>query len=274
MRILEQNRIEVNELEKAQKAPLSGFERQGRIHEWIEKEKRITVIQMCDYFNISGATARRDLEVLADQRRIKRVHGGAIPIQHAPPEKPLAERAATQAEEKRQIGRKTADLIKDGKTIFLGSGTTVHEVAKNLHYKKNLTVITNSLLVINELSTEKGISIIGIGGVLRKSEQSFIGHLTEQALAELRADKVIMGIRAISLDQGLTNDYLPETMTDRAIMAMGRELIIVADHTKCERISTVSVSPVESIHTLITTRETSNGFIQSLNRKGVKVLIA
>lgn len=135
-------------------------------------------------------------------------------------------------------------------------------------------MITNSLLVINELSTEKGITIIGIGGVLRKSEQSFIGHLTEQALAELRADKVIMGIRAISLDQGLTNDYLPETMTDRAIMAMGRKLMIVADHTKCERISTVFVSPIESIHTLITTRETSNGFIQSLNMKGVKVLIA
>ena len=61
---------------------------------------------------------------------------------------------------------------------------------------------------------------------MRQSENSFIGHITEQALAELRADMVIMGIRAISLDQGLTNDYLPETMTDRAIMGMGKEAFL------------------------------------------------
>ncbi len=261
-------------MEKSQKVPLSSIERQARIHEWIEKEKRITVVQMCANFNISGATARRDLAVLSGQGRAKRVHGGAIQIQQAPPEKPLSERAAAQAEEKRRIGRKTADLITDGKTIFLGSGTTVHEVAKNLRFKKNLTVITNSLLVINELSTEEGITIIGIGGMLRASEQSFIGHITEQALVELRADKVIMGIRAISLDRGLTNDYLPETMTDRAIMGMGRELIIVADHSKCERTSTVFVCPLESIHTLITTDKTSGKFVQALYERGVNTLMA
>jgi DeoR/GlpR family transcriptional regulator of sugar metabolism len=261
-------------LENVQKVPLSNFERQERICEWIEKKKRIAVAQICDYFNISEATARRDLELLSEQGRVQRVHGGAITLQKAPPEKPLLERSTAQSEEKRRIGRIAADLIADGKTIFLGSGTTVHEVAKNLHTKQNLTVITNSLLVINELADEVNITIISIGGILRKSEHSFIGHITEQALAELRADMVVMGIRAISLDQGLTNDYLPETMTDRAIMGMGKELIIVADQTKCERVSTVFVAPLENIHTLIITKEASNEFIQSLNERGVKVLLA
>ena len=259
---------------KSQTVPLSSVERQGRVHELIEKNKRITVIQICDHFNVSGATARRDLEILSEQGRIKRVHGGAIRIQQAPPEKPLLERSSAQADEKRRIGRKAAERVADGKTIFLGSGTTVLEVARNLHDKKRLTVITNSLLVINELAGEESITIINIGGILRKSEHSFIGHITEQALAELRADMVIMGIRAISLNQGLTNDYLPETMTDRAIMGMGEELVIVADHTKCERISTVFVAPIESVHTLITTREAPPEFIRSLARRGVNTLIA
>ncbi len=105
--------------------------------------------------------------------------------------------------------------------MFLGSGTTVLEVARNLRDRKNLTVITNSLPVLNMLAGIKEITVISLGGMLRESELSFIGHITEQALAEVRADKVIMGTRGVSLEHGLTNDYLQETLTDRAILKIG-----------------------------------------------------
>ena len=83
-----------------------------------------------------------------------------------------------------------------------------------------------------------------------------------------------MGIRAISLDQGLTNDYLQETMTDRAIMGMGKELIIVADHTSVTAYPQFLLAPLKGVDTLITTRETSETFLQSIKDRGIKVLLA
>jgi DeoR family transcriptional regulator of aga operon len=258
----------------AEKIYISGVERQEQIYALIENEQRISVAQICKSFGVSEATARRDLETLADLGRIQRVHGGAIRLRQAPPERPIFERSLVQAEEKRRIGLIAATLINDGETVFLGSGSTVYEIARKIHDKKDLTVVTNSLLVINELADKEDITIISIGGILRKSEQSFIGHIAEQALAELRADKVFMGIRAISLDQGLTNDYLPETMTDRAILDMGSQVIIVADYTKCERVSTAYVATLDKIDVLITTNETPQEFVHSLNEKGIQVLLA
>ncbi|MHC1783689.1 MAG: DeoR/GlpR family DNA-binding transcription regulator [Anaerolineaceae bacterium] len=253
---------------------ISSIERQEQICSLVENEKRITVAQISSKFGVSEATARRDLETLSDQGKVHRVHGGAIQLRYAPPEKPINERSTIQHEEKRRIGLVTANLIQDGETIFMGSGSTVYEVARNLHGKKDLTIITNSLLVVNELAEKPDFTIICVGGGLRKSEMSFIGHIAQQSLADLRADKVIMGIRAISLEQGLTNDYLPETMTDRTIMSIANELIVVADYTKCDRVATAFVAPIERVNTLVTTSETPSEFVETLIARGVNVLLA
>jgi DeoR/GlpR family transcriptional regulator of sugar metabolism len=110
--------------------------------------------------------------------------------------------------------------------------------------------------------------------MLRDSELSFIGHITEQALAELRPDKVIIGTRAISLDQGLTNDYLPETLTDRAILNAGRQTIIVADHTKFGVIATAYLAPLSAINVLVTDDQTEPAFIKSMRDRGIEVIVA
>ncbi len=83
-----------------------------------------------------------------------------------------------------------------------------------------------------------------------------------------------MGTRSVSLEHGLTNDYLPETMTDRAILKIGREVIVVADHTKCCRVSTAFLAPLTSMHTFITTQEADESFISALQELGVRVLLA
>ena len=191
--------------------------------------------QIVEQFSISEATARRDLESLASQGKAQRVHGGVIAVEQAPPELPILQREGEQADEKSMIGQAAAELVNDGETVFLGSGTTVLETAKNLRERKNLTVITNSLPVLNALAGIKEIIVVSLGGQLRESELSFIGHITEQALAEVRVDKVIMGARGLSLEHGLTNDYLQETLTDRAILKIGHEVILVADESSIVR---------------------------------------
>jgi DeoR/GlpR family transcriptional regulator of sugar metabolism len=251
---------------------LSGYERQQQLLQFIEQWQRVSVDQICNQFSVSKATARRDLEILARNGKVQRIHGGAIALHNAPPEPPFSLRSSEQTEEKRRIGQTAASLIADGETIFLGSGTTVLEVANHLRSHHRLTVITNSLLVLNVLTGIQDISIIGLGGMLRTSEMSFIGHITEQALAELRADKVILGIRAIDLEHGLTNDYLPETQTDRAILNIGRQVILVADHTKCERVATAFVAPLTAMDTFVTDVGTSPDFIAALTAQGVHVL--
>lgn len=253
---------------------LSNIERQEQIVQLIARQKRVTVNDLCDVFSISKATARRDLETLANQGRIQRVHGGAILVNKAPPELPILERQSDQAAEKERIGAATAALIHDHETIFLGSGTTVLEVARHL-IDRPLTVITNSLPVINLFaSAASPVQVIVIGGELRKSELSFIGHITENNLSEVYVDKVIIGVRAVNLEQGLTNDYFPETNTDRAIIKMGREVILVADHTKFGRVSTVLLAPLSSIHTIVSDQRLSNEMVNELGAMGIQLILA
>ena len=254
-------------------SPISNIERQQILLALLTSQQRITVPEICERFSVSEATARRDLELLAEQGLIQRVHGGAIAVRRATPESSILARKQEQAEDKSRIGRAAAALIGDGETIFMGSGTTVLEVARNLLERRNLTVITNSLPVLNQLAGQHGISVVALGGILRDSELSFIGHITEMALGEVNADRVIIGIRAISLENGLTNDYLPETMTDRAILRAGREVIIVADHTKCGLVSTAFVAPLTSVHKLVTDGHTPSQFISALKEQGVDVIV-
>src|SRR5687768_9343346 len=249
-------------------------ERQKQILSLLTRQQRLSVAEIVTQFAISEATARRDLETLASQGKAQRVHGGVIAVEQAPPELPILEREKEQEDEKTRIGRAAASLVGNNETVFLGSGTTVLEIARYLRDHKNLTVITNSLPVLNILAGQKDITVVSLGGMLRESELSFIGHITEQALVEVRADKVFMGTRGVSLEHGLTNDYLQETLTDRAILKSGREVIIVADHTKVNRVATVQLAPLSQMYTFVTDSKSDKKFVQALKRQDIQVVIA
>jgi DeoR/GlpR family transcriptional regulator of sugar metabolism len=255
-------------------APLSSVERQNRIWQHVVRSQRISIAEVCENFSVSEATARRDLETLAAEGKVQRVHGGAILLTQTPHELPILSRQNEQAQEKLRIGQAAAALVQEGETIFLGSGSTVLEAARALRGRHNLTVITNSLPVLNTLAGVEGITAICLGGMLRPSEFSFIGHITEQALAEVRADKVLIGTRAISLEHSLTHEYLPETMTDRTILKAGKEIIVLADHTKFGRAEAVLLAPLERIHTIVTDAGAPAGMLEALRQRGIKIVIA
>jgi DeoR family transcriptional regulator of aga operon len=252
---------------------ITSTDRQIQLLQLVAQRQRISVADIVEQFAVSEATARRDLETLSNQGKVQRVHGGAIALQATPPELPILERGNEQETEKRRIGQAAASLVHAGETVFLGSGTTVLEVARALREIKGLTVITNSLPVLNTLVGCE-CTVVCLGGMLRPSELSFIGHITEQALAEVRADKVFIGTRAISLEHGLTNEYLPETLTDRAIMSAGREVIVVADHTKFGRAATVLLAPVERVQTIVTDTSTPAEFLQDIQERGIQIIQA
>jgi DeoR family transcriptional regulator, aga operon transcriptional repressor len=252
---------------------MTNMERLDQIQELIRKNRRITISQLSKKFNVSIATARRDLDTLAELGKILRVRGGATLIEKAPPELPVFQRVSEQAEEKARIGAATASLIQNGDTVFLGSGTTVLEVALHLGNLSNITVVTNSLLVENALANRQDINLVILGGFFRSSEYTVYGHITEHDISQVNVNKVILGIRAISIEQGLTNDFLPEVSTDRAILKSGKEVIITADYTKFNRVSTATVSSLTRVNKIVTDDKTSKLFIETVRNLGIEVIV-
>lgn len=248
--------------------------RQKRILEAVRDRHEVTVLELSDRLSVSEVTVRRDLSELQETGTLRRVHGGAIATEPARPEPPVVQRIAEHEVCKDAIGRAAAALVEDGDAIFLGSGSTTAYVARHLVNATGLTVITNALTVAYELALAEGVTVVVAGGVMRASELSLVGHFTESAIRELRVDKVIIGMRAISLDQGMTNDYLPEVMTDRSIIEMTKNLILVADHTKFGRAAPAFVAPVEQVRTLVTDAGTDPQTLNDLKALGIRVVVA
>lgn len=249
-------------------------ERQQLILEAVKDNRQATVAELSHRFDVSQVTIRRDLRELAAQGALRRAHGGALMTASAPPEPPVLQRLGRAEHCKACIGRAAASLVKDGDSIFIGSGSTTAHVARHLVDCRNLTVVTNALTIATELASAKGVTVVVTGGMMRPSELSLVGHITEQSLREVRVDKVIMGIRAISLEAGMTNDYLPEVVTDRTIIGMAPELIVVADHTKFGKIASAYVAPVERITTLVTNSDTDPKTLTLLRKLGIQVIVA
>jgi DeoR/GlpR family transcriptional regulator of sugar metabolism len=185
----------------------------------------------------------------------------------------MIQRVPEQQEAKKRIGSAAASLVKDGQTLFLGSGSTVLEIARSLPDGIRLTVITNSLPIINELAQREQIEMIVIGGQFRQSELSMVGHVAEQAIREFRADFAFIGMHAIDTFHGFTNDFLPETMTDRAIIQIAHQVVVVADHTKFGRVSSVLVAPLTSAKTIITDSGLPEDTAQELQDVGLDLIL-
>lgn len=248
-------------------------ERREKIKDLINRQGRATVPELSELFDVSAATIRRDLEELDTSGLIHRTHGGAVRAERLSKELPMMQRMGENKDVKTRIGKTAVSLINKGDTIFLGSGTTVIEVANHLPEDINLTVITNSLPVVNTLANHPGVQMIVIGGMLRQSELSMVGHVAEQAVQEFRADKVFMGMFAIDVACGFTNDYPAEIMTDRAALSIAPQVVILADHSKFGRVSSTLVAPVKAADVIVTDRETPDHIIQQLSELGIKVLL-
>ncbi len=249
-------------------------QRKERIAEYLRRNTKASVDELRSQFDVSGATIRRYLEELSREGRIQRLRGGAALTDGSKTEPPIVQRGFAESQEKQLIARSAAELVEDGQTVFLGSGSTVLEVARRLRGRSGITVITNSLPVINALADCEQVRVIATGGLLRNEELSLIGHLLEVCLAELRADNVIIGIQGIHPVHGLTNEYLPETVSDRAILKFARRVIVVADHTKFGRTKPSFVADLSAVDTIVTDSAADAALVAELRQKGIRVLVA
>ena len=250
-------------------------ERRQQMVVFIEERNGVTVSELRERFGVSEATARRDVVLLSRQGLIERAHGGAVPRRprHGTHtlEPPILERATLQVEEKRRIGAAAARHVEDGDTIIIAGGTTTEHLIPHLVERRRLTVITNALNIAFLLRAHPTITVVVIGGVLHHPSFSLVGLLGEDALTNLRADKLFASIPAIHPDYGLSNDDMAEAQMDRAVMAVAREVIILADHTKFGRVATVRVAPIDRVRRVLTDDKTPSDQLDALQELGILV---
>jgi DeoR/GlpR family transcriptional regulator of sugar metabolism len=228
-----------------------------------------SIAELADELGVTPSTVRRDLQRLAHEGRVIRTYGGATIRESAA--RPVTSDPALAA--KRAIGREAAGLVQDGATIAISSGTTTLAFAHEL-LDRRLTVITNALDVATTLWDRDGIELIVLGGVVRPRMHSMLGHLAELAAHELRADTLFMGIGAISVEQGLMNDSVPEILIDRALRRMARSVVVLADATKLELVEPGFVFGLDEVDVLITDDSAPPATVDALRAHGVDVRIA
>ena len=175
---------------------------------------------------------------------------------------------------KRAIGQAAVHYVQEGDTIILDAGRTTAYLARALRGKLGLTVITNSLAVLDELRDEPGITLVSCGGVVRRETDSLVGPSAEATLHDLRADRAFLAVTGISFSFGLSNTNIAEATVKQAILQAAREIIVLADYSKIGVESLVKIAPLERVHRLITDGGISPHDRLALTQRGIEVSIA
>ncbi|WP_413778064.1 DeoR/GlpR family DNA-binding transcription regulator [Caproicibacterium sp. XB1] len=212
-------------------------ERLQKIYQYVQQNNRASVHHLCSLFHVSESTIRRDLTELEKRQLLKRTHGGAICMDSVGMEQTYNEKIDRFQEEKRQIAAKAASLIQNGDSVLIDSGTTTLYLAGYLSAFQSLTVVTNSIYLMQQLSNQPGLTLISLGGTLRSNTMALVGPMTEQNLLQIRVDKAFMATNGIDGEMGLTTPNLLEAATKRKMMQVAEQVYVLADHSKIGRVS-------------------------------------
>ena len=247
-------------------------ERLRAILEVLRREGRVLVPDLAQRLKTSQVTIRRDLDVLHQQRRLHRSHGGALPARDGMLEVSVVrEKERTQCKERTLIAA-AVRMVKEGQVIALDSGATATEIARSLRYFRNLTIITNGLAVVAELAGSP-VEVILIGGTLCKSSFSVVGPIAEETLQHLNADLLFLGVDGRDVEYGLSNPNLLESKVNQAMLAVAGYRVVVCDSSKVRRRSLSFIATLSSVHEIITDGRIPKSDADALKKAGVHVTI-
>lgn len=217
-------------------------ERQARIVEEVQRRGAVRVIEFAQLLGVSDMTIRRDLDMLAQQGLLDKVHGGATKRSRSTEEPGFEAKSLRQQDEKDAIAAAAAALVAPNTAIGLSAGTTTWALAHKLRDIPGITVVTNSMRVADVLQTgaTSDQNVVLTGGV-RTPSDALVGPIAVSALGQLHLDLIFLGVHGMDQRAGFTTPNLLEAETDRALVAAGRRLVILADHTKW---GTVGISTI------------------------------
>ena len=249
-------------------------ERQRWIVERARAGGRVEVAALATELGVTTETVRRDLTTLERHALLRRVHGGAIPIERLGFEPALAARDSVLTAEKERIARMAlAELPAEG-SILLDAGTTTARLADALPADRELVVLTNALPIAMSLSVRPNITVLMVGGRVRGRTQAAVDAWALHALADSYVDVAFIGANGISPERGLTTPDTTESAVKRAMIGAARRSVVLADHTKVGQDHLSRFAALDEIDTLITDSGLDAHMADDLRSRGLKVLLA
>lgn len=252
---------------------MNTVQRHQEILRKITEKGQIKVQELCDEFQISPVTARKDLKLLEEKGLLYRMHGGATLSNPYATDRHVKEKEKIHLSEKMKIGSVAASMVTANDSILIASGTTVFYLAKSIEPQENLTVITSALNVALELNKHLEIEVIMLGGLLRKRSSSVTGIYAENNLADFSCSKFFMGVDGIDLDFGLTTTNVMEAHLNREMINVSQKTIVLADSTKFGRRGFGRICGLELIDEIITDNGISSFTKEALEDNGIKITI-
>ncbi len=216
-------------------------------------QEEVQVDQLSEILEVTPLTIRRDLKELAEEKAIIRTHGGCILAGRVALESEYHNKVSTNFSLKHKIGIKTASLIKANEVILIDDGSTTFHVAANLGSVHPLTVYTNSLVLVTELSRFQEITLNILGGEISQESYSVSGSISEQILENIHFDKVLLGVDWLDEHGKCFVRSAPSARLAQAMLKSGKEIILLADHTKIRVDSGFSYGSLADFDQWITT---------------------
>lgn len=245
--------------------------RLNSIEEYVLSKKTVSIDDLCEVFQVSKNTIRRDLNELETRGHIAKVYGGVTAVT---PEEvmPLPVRSGLNPSAKDQIGRLAAREIKDGDTIFIDSGSTAVCLLRHLSPRMKLTVITHSLPAMVEAAKLENVNLISLGGVFNPSTSSFVGISAQQSLSSLRISKAFLSATGVTVESGMSNTTFLEAEIKRGVVSHAAEIVLIADNSKLGHDATVTFCRLQDISTFITDQQPSPKFVEFCRAHRVRIV--
>lgn len=249
-------------------------ERRQAIAELARREGRVEGTALASRFDVTPETVRRDLTDLEHRGVVRRVHGGAIPVERFRAEPAVAEKSAQMAEEKVRIARAALELLPAGGTVLLDAGTTTGALADVFPVDRQLTVVTNDLPIATRLSTQRNVELVFVGGRVRRTTLASVGPSALRLLADLSVDVSFVAANGVSVDRGLSTRDPDEAAVKQAIVTAGRQVVLLADHGKVAQEEFVRFAEVTDVDVFVTDTGLSPQQAGRIREVGVQVVCA
>lgn len=249
------------------------IERKREILATLQREKSVLVAELSQKYNVTEETIRRDLEKLEKEGYVKKTYGGAVLNQNVSVEIPFKVREKTNKKEKQTIARLVQELIGEGESIMLDSSSTSLMVARNLKQYRKLTVITNSVEILLELSNCKNIRVISTGGELRESALSLGGRQAEHMLQRYNVDKAVLSCKGVSMDKDITDSNEPDAQVKSTMRECAKTTIWAIDSTKFDKVSFVHLARFKAGDIIVTDKPLEERWMQYLADYNIRVVV-
>lgn len=244
-------------------------ERYDKIIDLLNKNGSVKVAKLTKLFNVSVETIRRDLDHLEKIGYLKRVYGGAVSERFYNNQTSFDNRKKEHISEKVELAEIAASVIKEGQSLALDSSTTNLELVKILKKKfKKLTILTNSLSIVNELADMDDYVIILIGGLFKSKEYSFVGNILENKIDKLHVDTAFISVSGISIYEGLTDYDYDGIQIQKQFIKISQKVIILADSSKFDSVCLLKLADFEDINMIITDSDLNQNIKEKYFKKG------